>query len=405
MNKAAIVIIGGGLLGTSIAYHLTKRGTRDVILLERLDLATAASSLAAGLMFMISSKPAVDQLSRVTFKVIAELEEVLSDHLDFHRVGTVRFAETGKNWSTLKALYDRAKQENISVEFVNSAWLKENLPWLSVRPDLLSVFFPGDGYIDPYRLASAYARAAKLSGARIETGVTVQSILFDGKRIAGIQTSKGKYQCENLVVAAGVWSNNLTIPLGIPLPMTPVRSHFWITAPDRLFNKAQPMTVHAEAGAFTRPEVNGMALGVQEALSPTFDYRALPDDMDAATITQNDTEWDALIEAEPRISQFFPGLNDAHFESYVAGLSAYTPDGHFILGEIDNRPGLFVAAGCCGSGVMSSGGIGEALADLIIANESPYDLMPFKPDRFGIVDPASAEFQTLCSKARAKKAE
>ena len=94
MNKAAIVIIGGGLLGTSIAYHLTRRGARDVILLERLDLATSASSQAAGLMFTISSKPSVDRLSRVTFKAIDALEKQLGDPLDFHRVGCVRFAET-----------------------------------------------------------------------------------------------------------------------------------------------------------------------------------------------------------------------------------------------------------------------------------------------------------------------
>ena len=94
MTKSDIVIIGGGLLGTSVAYHLTRRGVRDVILLERLDLATSASSQAAGLMFTISSKPAVDRLSRVTFKVIDALEEQLGDPLDFHRVGCVRFAET-----------------------------------------------------------------------------------------------------------------------------------------------------------------------------------------------------------------------------------------------------------------------------------------------------------------------
>ena len=123
------------------------------------------------------------------------------------------------------------------------------------------------------------------------------------------------------------------------------------------------------------------------------------------TLTENGHEWDALVEAEPRVSRFFPGLNDARFESYVTGLSAYTPDGHFILGELNERPGLYVAAGCCGSGVMSSGGIGEALAGLIIEGESPYDMVPFKPDRFGIVDPTSAEFQMLCAKARAKKAE
>ncbi len=405
MNKAAIVIIGGGLLGASVAYHLTRRGMCDVILLERLDLATAASSQAAGLMFTISSKPAVDRLSRVTFKVIDSLEEQLGDHLDFHRVGSVRFAETGKNRSILEALYARAQQEDISAEIVDETWLAENLPWVTAGTDALSVYFADDGHIDPYRLASAYARAAKQSGVRIQTGVAVKSIAFDGKRIADVQTSQGNFQCEKVVVAGGAWSNNLTMPLGIPLPMTPVRSHYWIAAPGHLFDKNQPMTVHADAGAFTRPEVNGMVLGVQEALSPTFDYRILPDDMGTFIITENGHEWDALIEAEPHVSRFFPGLNDARFESYVTGLSTYTPDGHFILGELDERPGLYVAAGCCGSGVMSSGGIGEALAGLIIEGESPHDLMPFRPDRFGIVDPASTEFQILCAKARAMKAK
>ena len=405
MNKAAIVIIGGGLLGTSVAYHLTRRGMCDVILLERLDIATAASSQAAGLMFAISSKPAVDRLSRVTFKVIDALEEQLGDRLDFHRVGTVRIAETVKSRSTLEALYARAQQENIAAEIVNEAWISKNLPWLTTGSDALSVLFADDGYIDPYRLATAYARAAKRSGIRIETGVGVKSIRFDGKKIAGVQTSKEIFQCEKVVVAAGAWSNNLTMPLGISLPMTPVRSHFWITAPGSPSYKNQPMTVHTDAGAYTKPEVNGMLLGVQETSSPTFDYRILPDNMDTFTITENGHEWDALIEAETRVSRFFPGLNNARFESYVAGLSAYTPDGHFILGEIDERPGLFVAAGCCGSGVMSSGGIGEVLAELIMDGESQHNLMPFRPDRFGLVDPASADFQMLCAKARAKKAE
>lgn len=405
MNKSFVVIIGGGVLGTSVAYHLTKRKVSDVILLERLDLATAASSQAAGLMFAISSKPAVDRLSRVTFKDIDSLEELLGDHLDFHCVGTVRFADTKKNRSTLEVLCARAQHENISAELVDQTWLADNLPWVTVGSETLSMFIAEDGYIDPYRLATAYARAAKLSGVRIETGVAVKSIHFNGKRISGVETSKGIFQCENVVVAAGAWSNNLTMPIGIPLPMTPVRSHYWITAQGRLFDKNQPMTVHADAGVFTRPEVNGMVLGVQETFSPTFDYRIIPDDISTFTITENGHEWDSLIEAGERISGFFPGLNDARFESYVSGLSAYTPDGHFILGEIVERPGLYVAAGCCGAGVMSSGGIGEVLAGLILGDESPHDLMPFRPDRFGIVDPTLANFQRLCAKARARKAE
>ncbi len=404
MDSAAIVIIGGGLLGASVAYHLAGRGAGDVLLVERLDLATAASSKAAGLMFQISSKPAVDQLSRVTFKDIHKLEEQSDVHLDFHRVGTVRLAETEKSRSSLIAMYDRAQNEGITAQLVDNAWLAGNLPWLRAGSDTLSVFFAHEGYIDPYRLATAYAGAARRSGVRVETGVAVESICFDGTRISGIETSKGMIQCDQVVVAAGAWSNNLTMPLGVSLPMTPVRSHFWMTAPgSSLFSRNQPMTVHADAGAYTRPEMDGLLLGVQEACSPSFDYRMLPDDIATFPITGDGHEWDALIEAEPRVSRFFPGLNDVRFDSYVAGLSAYTPDGHFILGEIDDRPGLYVAAGCCGAGVMASGGIGEALAGLILDGTSPHDMAPFRANRFGVVDPASAEFQQFCVTARAGK--
>ena len=405
MSDASIVIIGGGLLGTSVAYHLARRGKNNILLLERLGLSTAASSQAAGLMFLVSSKPAVDRLSHVTFKDIDALEKQLGDHLDFHRVGTVRFAERDKSRTTLESLYHRARQEGISADKVSKAWLADKIPWLTLGSDVLSVYFPGEGYIDPYRLATAYASAAKQSGVLIESGVAVKSVRYDGQRIVGVHTSKGRIQCDKVVVAAGAWSNNLTMPLGIPLPMTPVRSHYWIATTDLVPDKNQPMTVHADAGAFTRPELNGIVIGVQETISPTFDYRILPDDIGTFTITDTGHEWDALLEAEPSVSRFFPGINNACFESYVTGLSAYTPDGHFILGEIEKRPGLYVAAGCCGSGVMASGGIGEALAHMIVEGERPHDLKYFKPDRFGVVDPTSVEFHRICAKARAHKSK
>ncbi len=165
------------------------------------------------------------------------------------------------------------------------------------------------------------------------------------------------------------------------------------------------MMVHADAGAYSRPEVGGLLLGIQEQYSRTFDYRKLPDDIASFAVTEEGGEWDALIDAEQRISGFFPKLDGARFESYMAGLSAYTPDGHFLLGEVESVDGVFVAAGCCGSGVMASGGIGDALAELIIKSKSSYDLSAFALNRFGQVDPSSEEFQLLCAKARARKAK
>lgn len=403
MENASVVIIGGGLLGASVAYQLAKQGEQDIILLERFDLASAASCQAAGLMFQISSKPAIDELSRTTFKTIKTLEEQLGEGLDFKQVGTLRLAETEKNRTALNAIFSRAECEGIRAEIVDAKRRTDLVPWLVTGPDTLSVFFADEGYIDPYLLTTAYARAAKQLGVQVKTKVAVHAICIDKGRVAGLETSLGKISCKKVVVAAGSWSNSLTVPLGIPLPMIPTRSHFWITGPDPLFSNGQPMTVHADAGAFTRPEVGGILIGIQEKHSPTFDYRILPDDVNSFAVTENGSEWDELIEAQDRIAGFFP-LEDAQFKSYIAGLSAYTPDCHFILDHVAKRPGLYLAAGCCGSGVMASGGIGEALADLILENSSSYDLAPFRYDRFGDVDPSSTEFQNRCAEARAGKA-
>jgi 4-methylaminobutanoate oxidase (formaldehyde-forming) len=166
-----------------------------------------------------------------------------------------------------------------------------------------------------------------------------------------------------------------------------------------------PRTIHSDARAFTRPEVGGILVGLQEKRSPTFDCRILPEDIGAFPVTEDGGEWDTLIEGSSRLESFFPAISDIRLESYMDGLSTYTPDGQFILGAIDGIPGLYVAGGCFGSGVMASGGVGDALADLILNGKSRYDLTPFKPKRFGHVDPTDSEFQARCASARAGKAK
>ncbi|WP_157230780.1 NAD(P)/FAD-dependent oxidoreductase [Kiloniella laminariae] len=405
MKKASLVVIGGGILGCSTAYHLAKQGKEDVLLLERRDLATASSSQAAGLMFRISSKPAVDCLSRRTFELLSELEEITGDGLDFKAVGSLRVAESEANKASLLKILNRAGAEGISVETVDRQWRSEMLPWFSAADDALTVFFKEEGYIDSYRLTRAYAKAARLFGVEIKTGVSVRGIRVVNGVVTGVETDQGVVACDSVVVAGGSWSNDLTLPHGIALPMVPTRSHFWIAAAEINFGERQPMMIHGDAGAYTRPEVGGLLLGVQEAHSRTFDYRLLPEDISSFAVTDEGGEWDALIEAEARVSNFFPGLATARFEHYMAGLSAYTPDGHFLLGAAKAVQGVFVAAGCCGSGVMASGGIGDALAELITQGQSQYDLAPFDLQRFGDVAPASEAFQLLCASARARKAK
>jgi 4-methylaminobutanoate oxidase (formaldehyde-forming) len=185
--------------------------------------------------------------------------------------------------------------------------------------------------------------------------------------------------------------------------MAPVRSHYWIVQPDKIYGGEHPMTILPDVAAYTRPEVGGLVLGVQEANSVTFNARKLPEDLSAFSPTQGEEHWDVLANAYEDLSQFFPAIESAHFSSYICGLSSYTPDGEILLGPVPGISGFYAAAGDCGSGITLSAGIGEAIADLALGQTPQFSIEPFRPNRFGPVDPYSDHFRELCAAARATK--
>jgi sarcosine oxidase subunit beta len=187
----------------------------------------------------------------------------------------------------------------------------------------------------------------------------------------------------------------LSARVGYSLPMAPVRSHYWITKPDPAYGGDHPVVTMLDAGA--------ILLGIWEQHSATFDARELPDDPAEFSPTVGEAHWDRLAEAAEGVGHFFPGIADAQFANYIAGLSAYTPDGKIILGPVPGLSGFLAAAGCCGSGIALSAGIGSAIADLALGRAPRVDITAFRPDRFGSVDPFSTEFRARCASARANK--
>ena len=163
------------------------------------------------------------------------------------------------------------------------------------------------------------------------------------------------------------------------------------------------MTILPDVAAYTRPEVGGLVLGVQEPHSATFNARTLPEDLSAFSPTQGEEHWDILANAYEDLSQFFPAIESAQFSSYICGLSSYTPDGEIILGPVPGLSGFYAAAGDCGSGITLSAGIGDAIADLALGQTPHFGIEAFRPDRFGAVDPHSDQFRDLCAAARARK--
>lgn len=397
------IVVGGGIIGAGIAYHLKSKGAGSVLVLERNELASAASSRAAGLILQASPKPTKIALAKKTVDLIPTLMNELGEDVGFHGVGSVRIAISDQSGKELDDMVAHATDHDVPFAWLDPDEATGRVPWLNPRQIRKAVMFPTDGYADPYLLSMSYVRAAQARGAMFRPRTSVTDVVIANGKVTGVKTTAGDIACGTVIDACGVWAAMFSELAGFPLPMAPVRSHYWIAEPDTTYGGEHPVTVMPDIAAYTRPDVGGLLLGVQEAQSATFNARDLPDDPAAFSPTTGEDHWDILGEAYDKIAALFPGIRSAQFSSYIAGLSSYTPDGKIILGDVPGVNGFYAAAGMCGSGITLSAGVGDVMADLVMGHALAIDITPFRADRFGNVDPFSREFRDQCAAARASK--
>ncbi len=400
--SADLIVIGGGILGLSIAYHYSRFGRGRVVVLERHLLANAATSRAAALLTQARSQPALIPLVRQTYRDLADLERMLDESLDLHRVGSLHLAASADRARELRELADLNERHGIRMRWLDPGDLPLLVPWLNAESMQAALFTPDDGYIDPYRLAQAYARAARQQGAILTQNVAVQQLLLASGHVTGVRTTQGDYHALRVVLAAGAWSAVLASQASFGVPSAPVRSQYWIAAPHPRFSRQYPLVILPDARAYTRPEVGGLLFGLREARSVSVDPREIPDDL-ANLSFGDDRGWESLAEGAALLERFLPALPELAIQSYIAGPSTYTPDGLFVLGATPGVAGLLLATGCCGAGIAASGGIGRATAALAADEEPPFDLGAFRPNRFGVVDPFDPDFRRRCEQARSGK--
>jgi len=401
-ETADLIIVGGGVWGLSIAYHYARLEMGRVLLLERNALASAATSRAAALLTQARAKTALMPLIAQTYADITDLEVALGESLDGRRVGSLHVTASASRQRELRELMAIAGQAGLSVEALTADEAARRAPWLNPEAIMSAAFMPEDAFIDPYRLAMAYARAARMYGATLRQGVTVQDLRRQGERVTGIVTDQGVVCAGCVVDAAGAWANRLASPLGVGLPMTPVRSQYWITAPDPLFPRDHPMVILPDASAYSRPELGGLLFGLRERQSVSVDPRELPDDLEGFALGE-EGGWSSLVEGAPALRRFLPALDRLEIACHITGLSTYVPDGLLALGPAPGIQGFLTAAGCSGAGIATAGGIGRGIAALAAGHPSPFDLTPFQIDRFGVIDPFSQEFRQRCEQARSSK--
>ncbi len=403
IDKASVVIIGGGIFGCSSAYHLAKGGRRDVVVIERNELGSGATAQSAGLLLQGRSNIDVFHLVRRTLEAIVELETELNDHIGFKRVGSLRIAATDVSVQAIRDMNAVLQKHLIAAEYMQEAEARQLVPWLDASCARLIQYVPGDGFVDAYMLTSAYAKVARSLGVRFLRHTGVTRVLTDSGKVCAVQTDRGRIRCSWVVDAAGAWAQTVADSVGIRLPMAPVRSHYWITAPDPLFPRTHPVVVLPDARAFTRPELGALLLGLRELESRTYDARKLPAKMAALQFVEPEDDMELLIEHSALLRPYMPSLDQFRFAHHICGFSTYTPDNRFLLGPVGSIEGFLVAGGCCGSGVAVSGGIGETIANFILGRPLKIDLDSFCPERCGKIDVYDPAFRAQCAAARARK--
>jgi len=404
VHSADVVIIGGGIIGCSIAYYLSQQAVGRVLLIERRLIAEANTARAAALLTRARAKVCLMPLVRETYQVIEELEAHLGEALGLRQVGSLHVAASLATKYELNELVEVARQAGLQAYWIAPDDARANVPWLALDNDAWAAYMPEDAFIDPYVLTHAYARAAQKNGAIIWQNTAVTAILRSGQQIVGVNTALGFVASPIVIDAAGVWAGLLAQQVDCPLPMAPVRSHYWITTSQNgLFDREQPMVILPDAKAYTRPEGTALLFGLREERAVSIDPRVLPEDINELVINDDHKGWGTLIDSAPELLRYFPALERLEIAHYIAGLSTYTPDGLFVLGGLPGLKGFLAATGCSGAGIAASGGIGLALAQLATDQPCSFDLKPYRIDRFGPIDPLSEEFRWRCASARSKK--
>ncbi len=400
-----IVIIGGGIFAAAIAWYLARQGQgHRVTILERGHPAGGATSRAAALVTQIRDDPVLVGLARETFLAMQALEAD-GEHLGRHDAGALHVVSHPGAEALLRRA-EAAAALGVRSQRPSRAEVQVRAPWLRRQACDCAVFFPDDCYVDPYLLASAYLKAAVRGGVRLMRDADVRHVLHADAQVTGVELSDGRRLDARVVVnAAGAWANLLSVELGLPLPMAPVRSQYWITEHAPIFPRNGAIVFMPEIRAYARPEIGGLLFGIRERSPAVVDPRQLPADLSGFVFDPADADgWENLAEGAETLEAFFPAVRSLRIAHYVTGPSSYTHDGQLILGASRSIDGLFVAAGCNGSGITFSGGVGRLLAELVLDATPFIPPARFDPARRGSFDPHAPAFLARCAATRAGKA-
>jgi heterotetrameric sarcosine oxidase beta subunit len=369
-RSADVVIVGGGCMGASVAYHLSRAGVTNVALIEReSQLGTGSTGRNAGGVRHQFSHDANIQLSIESIRLFERFEDEVGFPADLHQDGYLFLLSSERSVETFKANVERQRRHGIDVRFLSAEDAARLAPGIDVDGVLAATFCQRDGIADPNGVTMGFARAAQRAGAEIVRETEVTGIRVDRGRVAGVETSRGSIDAPVVVNAAGPHARAVGRMAGVEVPVDPFRRHIFIaSAGTGTVPSSRIMVIDFETTFYFHREGPGILFGMGDPdESPTFDMTV---------------QWDFLPKVVEVATRRLPALHDAAVSHAWAGLYEMTPDANPLIGKCGGIEGFYVIAGFSGHGFQHSPAAGRILADLIAGRDPGSDLSPFAPDRF-----------------------
>ena len=378
-DRARVVIVGGGAIGTSIAYHLTKLGWRDVVLLERRQLTAGTTWHAAGL--ITSAGMATETLlwmSRYTRDLCTTIEAETGQATGFRPIGHLHLATTAQRLEALRR--EAAFVRGFGVDDQEISAGEFGRMWPAARTDdvLAAFHVPDDGRVNPADLTMAYAKGARMGGARIIEGVAATGVTAERGRVTGVVTDQGTIKADYVVNAAGMWAREVGAAAGVSVPLQAAEHYYLITDTVEWAHPDLPVVEDPDRYGYYREEGGGILVGLFEPVAGPWSLDGVPTDIAFASLP---TDWDRIGPYLSRALDRFPSLHDAGVRTMFCGPESFTADNHPQLGEAPELRGYFVAAGLNSLGILLSGGVGSVTAQWIVDGVAPLDVVALSVDR------------------------
>ena len=379
VERARAVVIGGGVIGCSILYHLAKQGWRDSVLVEQYQLTHGSTWHSAGLVGQLRSSISLTRMMQYSVGLYAELKELTGNDPGWHQLGGLRLASSEPRHEELRRQASWAKTFGLPMEIVSAREAQELFPPMSTDGVVAAAFIPDDGYLDPSQLTFSLAAAARTLGAQIELRTTVTGIETRDNRVVAVETDRGRIECEVVVNAAGMYAPEVARLAGVGLPIIPYGHQYLITEPFEPALEPLPTLRDPDNLVYFRTEVGGLVMGGYERKPAPWALDGIPPGFEAKLLPE---EWDRMEELFANAIRRVPAMESAEVKMFFNGPEAFTPDADFLLGETDVR-GFWVAAGGCAHGLAGAGGIGKVMGEWIVDGQPEWDVWPLHLRRFG----------------------